>query len=404
MRLRKVTSEKFYRIKQLGKITSATDVANSVGLSKATVTKIINYCEDYEDYLDSLKDVSERATRKIRDLHLDRLTGEPLFWAVHTDCRNFSITAIQRASGLSRGVIKAMKQTEDYEAYMKGEKEMPTNKTTSKGITKVAFYEIRKQLADGESIETISEVFGVDKRTVKKIAHYTSYPAFKRTRSRTCFWINDGVAKVIRMGAEKGLTIKEMQKELPYSRPAMHGILQGKPTNQRFISEEQYNKIREYPGTHKLGGSIAKSKDYMTWSLKKYARVKSVSWLTDTVEPTPAIVKAPEPYEKLKKRTEEALLEEEQERLEQEPVLTTADLGRAGASIEADLAKKNEPKFKVEDKKGNDLTDTIMMLGSIQAMQTSKNDTEKYKYRCILILGLMTLLCATGVAILALLK
>ena len=301
MRLKKVTSEKFYRIKELGKVTSAANIAPLVGLSNATVCKILNHCEEYEDYLDFLKDYPEKTAQKLRDMNLRSLTGEPLFWRIHSDCRAIPNFRIVEYSNLSLREVKAMKAAEDYEQYInpKGA-EMPTlHRATSRGITKVQFDEVKRYLAEGESPRTIADTFAIDLRSVERIARFDNYEQFRGTLgnpvkkdTRSKFAINDGVVEIIRAGYNAGLTTADLMRELPYSYVVLNRIKNdNRNWGTRTVSKEKFEKIRNNPALYSaLARTIRKTDDYYTWSLRKYAGVNSVSWWnnaetqTDTAE------------------------------------------------------------------------------------------------------------------------
>ena len=289
MRLKKVTSEKFYRIKELGKVTSAANIVPLVGLSKATVCKILNHCEEYEDYLDFLKEYPEKTAQKLRDMNLRNLTGEPLFWRIHSDCRTIPNFRIVEHSNLSLREVKAMKEAEDYEQYInpKGA-EMPTlHRATSRGITKVQFDEVKHYLAEGESPRTIADTFAIDLRSVERIARFDNYEQFRGTLGRPVrkdtrmkFAINDGIVEIVKAGYNAGLTTADIMRELPYSYIVLGRIKNNRRDwGSRTVSKEKFEEIRDNPALHRaLASTIRESDDYYTWSLRKYAGVKSVSW------------------------------------------------------------------------------------------------------------------------------
>ena len=118
MKVRKVTPEVFYMVKQLGKYTPVANIVAKTGLSKSTIQTIVYHCEEFEDYTDHLETYNDKTDDKIRAMHLRLLDGEALFWQVHTYCRNFANQKIAAFSNLSVSEVSEMKKADDYESYI----------------------------------------------------------------------------------------------------------------------------------------------------------------------------------------------------------------------------------------------------------------------------------------------
>ena len=177
MKIRKVSPEIFDRIKYLGSIGSVGDVSSQTGLCKTTINKIVYHCDNYQDYLDYLQESKESLTKRIKEANLAQLSGEPLFWKIHSDLRNISAKRICEHTGLSYDMVRKMKESEDYENFLNGErrKTMPTRIK----ITPEVYKEIKTSLVEGNPLKEVANRYEVALITVRRIKGSTSYKNYK---------------------------------------------------------------------------------------------------------------------------------------------------------------------------------------------------------------------------------
>ena len=279
MRLKKVTSDVFDHVKKQLKVASVIDVAKSVGLSVTTVRNIDN-CEDYEDYLDWLSShYDKNFNNKIRDMGLGQLKGEPLFWKIHSDGRNLPVKLLAIHSGLSSDTIKTMKKAEDYEAFLRmegKEKYMSRERYLTTALPK----QIQKMLLDDYTEAEICQILDVTQKDIERAKEPL------KVGDKLKIPINSVVWQTIKIAIDKGLTYKQIVREIPISTATFQRIKrqQSFPPN-RLLTKAQYYEYKagkRHSTNSALVRTIKKSNSFEEFSLKWYCNLKSMpTWLED---------------------------------------------------------------------------------------------------------------------------
>lgn len=279
MRLKKVTSDVFDHVKKQLKVASVVDVAKSVDLSVTTVRNIDN-SEDYEDYLDWLSShYDKNFNNKIRDMELGQLKGEPLFWKIHSDGRNLPVKLLAIHSGLSSDTIKTMKKAEDYEAFLRmegKEKYMSRERYLTMALRK----QIQKMLLDDYTEAEICHILDVTQRDIERAKEPL------KAGDKLKIPINSVIWQIIKIAIDKGLTYKQIVREIPISIATFRRITrqQSFPPN-RLLTKAQYYEYKtgkRHSTNSALVRAIKKSNSFEEFSLKWYCNLKSMpTWLED---------------------------------------------------------------------------------------------------------------------------
>ena len=279
MRLKKVTSDVFDHVKKQLKVASVVDVAKSVDLSVTTVRNIDN-SEDYEDYLDWLSShYDKNFSNKIRDMKLGQLKGEPLFWKIHSDGRNLPVKLLAVYSGLSSDTIKTMKKAEDYEAFlrMKGkEKYMSRERYLTTTLRK----QIQKMLLDDYTEAEICHILDVTQRDIERAKEPL------KAGDKLKIPINSVVWQTIKIAIDKGLTYKQIVREIPISIATFQRIKRQQSFSpNRLLTKAQYYEYKadkRHSSNSAFERAIKESNSFEEFSLKWYCNLESMpTWLED---------------------------------------------------------------------------------------------------------------------------
>lgn len=278
MNIRKVTSDKFAEVKAMLAYSRPDDVAQRVNLSVTTVHKI-NNSDSYEDYLDYVKGVSTSLAQRVREMGLSTLTGEPLFWKIHADCKAIPIHLLASSANLSCDVVKTMKKAPDYETFlkMKGKiKYRPRTETLSQGTRE----QIKKMASDGYTDAEIRRLLNVSQDLV------ACAKALPDNKDRVKVWLNEGLYDIIKAGIVSGISYSNIKKELPISYSTYLRVRNGECNFAKVgVSRKDFSDFQKGERStayHKLQTALDKWKNYEEFSCQYYAGVPLVSWAKDS--------------------------------------------------------------------------------------------------------------------------
>jgi len=280
MNIRKITPEVFNNIKELLACGSVKDVVEVSGFSRATVS-IIKNCDSYEDYVESLKSRTiDKTVEKVKSLRLTELSGEPLFWRIHSDGRNLSLGLLAAYSGLSRDVIKSMKEAPDYETFCAMTEHKKAKVFVKRALEESTKVQIRKMFEEGYSKAELASMFNVTLSEIEEI--FEEKPIMQRTKKR--LQCNEGIVRMIVKGFEKGLTTREIQRELPYSTATINRARYGAVGTAKGLTEDEFDRVKSgviTARTTNLQNAIQKAKTYLDFSANYYAKTKVPSWMEE---------------------------------------------------------------------------------------------------------------------------
>jgi len=377
--IRKVTSQVFNDTKRLiASYSSFSSVARVTGLSASTVG-LINQCSLYEDYLALVKDRNEKADNKLKAMNLRMLSGEPLFWKIHSECRGFSVPSISIWSGISKEEIRKMRRASSYAEYLRSNDNYTRQKPERTTVSEKDFKEIRFFLQDGYSDKEIIELFGCAESVLDEVKKYSTWEEYQNAKQKhhnKCVWINDGLKQIIEDGINQGLSNSQIAAETGVGFASVTRIRKGTHRgNPNLITEKTYNALKKNPSiiTRKtLAEKISQSKNYKEFSLMYYAGKKKVSWETEEEIPETEI------QEKIEEVSKESI---EPVKIEEKPMKPMREV---------------EDKIKIED--------TFPSRTSVSSKDISTNQLLKYKYRGIFILTGELITGLIGLGLIALLK
>ena len=257
----KINAKKFDEIKHYLKIASRADVATMFGVSKSTINNVAR-CDSYEDYL-QFRNIHANQYVALENSPLQELSGEELFWEVHSKLKNVPLRLIRTKVDCSIEELKLMKQAQDYEEYLtrKATGRLPLYRGRAKMIPVQVIQEIRQRIADGEDIKDLAQYYGVDLENLSRKLESFKQPATQGKRA----FINDAIEEIILDGLSQGISPMEIAVELGVSLSTVKRTARGRRVGKSW--REQYNKGRlsaickqyVYPG-----------EDYYLFSLRRY--------------------------------------------------------------------------------------------------------------------------------------
>lgn len=372
-----------------------------MGVSAGTVG-MISRCDLYEDYLELLNDRACRNDDKLRAMGLSGLSGEPLFWKIHSECRGFSIPNIASWSGLSQNEVRKMRQALDYQDYLKTNRKENNIVGRKPAVTQQGFNEVKQFLEDGYSDSDIIRLFNITEHCLTRIKRANSYEKFRghRTSDQRKIWINDGLKEVILDGNNAHISTQQIAEELGISPVSVARILTGgHKVKANLITFDKYTSLKNHPKLIKqlrLRQAVQQANNYKDFSIRYYTNAKKVSWENKEGKVVEMPVNTHEVEtlqpQKVKKKSVKEIRQPEE-------VIKTCDLGRAGAAIEAEMNKNKVDENKVEvNMQKEDITKLFEFINNLLVSDEKKYALQRYKYRGIFILlgELITGLLALG--------
>ena len=232
-----IVEETFNQIKKYLLSASVIDTAKATGYSRATVQNI-KACEDYEDYL------QWKADRRVNYPLLERsnirdLSGEALFWEVHSVLKNIPIRLIRQKCSLTAEEIKAMKKASSYEEYLNAPLE--EYKEVGDIVPKAAQQEICTWYRDGVKLQEIAEAYGISIKKVKRILDKELKTSSGSRKSRkSCKNLNPAIVEIILDGKEKRIPCSQIAKELGISIRSVYRADKSRAQYRSVVSKESF--------------------------------------------------------------------------------------------------------------------------------------------------------------------
>jgi len=258
----RVTEEIFTKIKQALQTASKPDIADKFQLSLSTIYRIAS-CDSYDDWLQNIQE-GRNNYGALRESRVAELSGEELFWEVHSMLRGVPARLIhQKARQLSLEEIYRMKKASDYEEYL----QRPSMTTCIKSRVRIPV-EIRNEICvaykEGMPIVDLAQKYGYEYEDIQRVLD--SGPSTERQREKLI--TNKAIADIIIDGTRQGLSYKKMSEELGISIATVSRVTRNKHTHSKS------DAIFEQWSTGHLSTRdiefYREEEDFYLFSLRKY--------------------------------------------------------------------------------------------------------------------------------------
>lgn len=265
-----ITPKVFEETKKYLSFASAKDTASLLGISHGTV-RLINRLDTFDDYLAYNE---ERRTNysALEKSNLKDLSGEPLFWEVHSTLARVPIKLIAQKAGLSLDEVSAMKHAQDYEEYLRIKDTHKYSKARNNPgfnlmLRKAKQEDIRKRYAGGETISDLAKAYNLLKTEIQAVIDEPESKEPNSRTERTYHKINRAIAEMIQDAKKQRIPHEKISKVLGISPASVSRAL---TRTDWSITDAAYNRWMKNMLTGTDKKFYREGEDIYMFSLRKY--------------------------------------------------------------------------------------------------------------------------------------
>lgn len=288
-----ITLDVFDEVKRYLSFSTRKDTATALGLSLAVVG-VIDRSETFDDYLAFNE---ERRTHYtiLDNANLQELSGEPLFWEIHSTLRRVPIKFIAQKARLSLDEVSAMKAAQDYEEYLRikdTHRYHPIGKNSPNIINKYKQNDIRKRYADGETIEELAKAYGISKSEIQAIIEKPIEEPIRKPTRKAPRLVNRAIAEIIKEGKKQRITNQAIAEALGVSVTSIWRILKMADWS---ATDGLYDRWQKHSLQYHERQYYREGEDFYMFSLRKYLGLEDYPYWWEKRQTThPVIMPAEE--------------------------------------------------------------------------------------------------------------
>lgn len=278
---------------------------------------IIDRSETFDDYLAFNE---ERRTHYpiLDNANLQELSGEPLFWEIHSTLRRVPIKFIAQKARLSLDEVSAMKQAKDYEEYLRikdTHRYRPVGKNNPNIINKYKQNDIRKRYADGETTEELAKAYSISKSEIQAIVEKPIEEPIRKPTRKTPRLVNRAIAEIIKEGKKQRITNQAIAEALGVSTASIWRAL---IRTDWSGTDNLYDRWQKHSLQYHERQYYREGEDFYMFSLRRYLGLEDYPYWWKKRQTTHLVIMLAEevkPVEKLVETVETV----EEEGVETEP-------------------------------------------------------------------------------------